>query len=57
MPGSTLPATASTESHVTPGGNDSNPGTKRKPIATVTQARDAIRVLKEKSGLPRGVKV
>ena len=33
--------------YVAPQGNDSNPGTKGAPLATVTKARDVIRGLKE----------
>ena len=31
------------ELHVSPAGNDSNPGTKEKPLATPAGARDALR--------------
>ncbi|MGG4106247.1 Ig-like domain-containing protein [Paenibacillus lautus] len=35
-------------------GNDSNKGTINKPFRTLEKARDAIRALKAKKGLPRG---
>jgi len=41
---------------VAPDGNDSNPGTKEKPFATVTKARDAVRVIIA-SGLERSLTV
>ncbi len=34
-----------TEIYVSPTGDDKNPGTKDKPLATITAARDAVRVL------------
>jgi len=40
--------------HVAPGGADTNPGTKDKPLATLTGARDAIRRLKPADGRPAG---
>jgi len=46
------------ELYVAPDGNDANPGTPEKPFATVTRARDAIRALKQQTGLPdKGVTV
>ncbi|MCE5279556.1 MAG: right-handed parallel beta-helix repeat-containing protein [Planctomycetaceae bacterium] len=36
-----------TELFVSPQGNDSNPGTKSKPLATLAAARDAVRKLKK----------
>lgn len=43
---------------VAPNGSDSNPGTEQKPFQTLEAARDAVRTLKGKSGLPEdGVKV
>ena len=36
-------AAAPIELHVSPAGNDSNPGTKEKPLATPAGARDALR--------------
>ena len=38
--------------YVAPYGDDSNPGTKQKPFATLSRARDAIRELKKKR--PKG---
>lgn len=38
---------------VAPNGNDTHPGTKEKPFATLYRARDAVRALKKKS-LPSG---
>ena len=35
-------------------GNDVNPGTEDKPFKTITKARDTIRSIKSKSGLPGG---
>ena len=40
------------EYFVAPTGNDANPGTKEQPFATLEKARDAIRALKAKGGLP-----
>ncbi len=43
---------------IAPNGNDSNTGTIDSPFATLEKARDAIRELKNKSGLPeKGVTV
>lgn len=36
------------EIYVAPGGNDSNDGRLKKPYATITRARDAIRTLRQK---------
>ena len=41
--------------YLAPGGNDANPGTKDRPMATLERARDAIRELKKKGPLPQGV--
>ncbi len=51
----TLPATllAGGEFYVSPKGKDTNSGTKFRPFATLARARDAIRVLKSKDGLPK----
>jgi len=43
------------EFYVAPDGSDANPGTKRKPFATLEAARDAVRQLKQKSEAPKGV--
>ena len=45
-PGATL--------HVAPGGDDAGPGTRERPFASLEGARDAIRRLKAKDGLPPG---
>jgi hypothetical protein len=37
--------------HVSPDGNDSDPGTKDKPFATLARARDAVRGLKAGAGV------
>ncbi|MFV1965143.1 MAG: LamG-like jellyroll fold domain-containing protein [Pirellulaceae bacterium] len=39
---------------VAPNGNDQNDGTLKRPFATLTRARDAIRRLKQTDGLPAG---
>ncbi len=39
--------------YVSPTGNDKNPGTKKKPFATLEKARDAVRAIRKK-GLPEG---
>lgn len=41
----TLPASPDTEFHVAVKGNDTNPGTKEQPFASLEKARDAARVL------------
>ena len=40
--------------YVAPDGADSNAGTFEQPFATLERARDAVRRLKEESGLPEG---
>jgi hypothetical protein len=40
--------------YVAPDGADANPGTKDRPFAGLARARDAIRELKTRSGLPAG---
>ena len=40
------------EFYVSPDGNDSNPGTKAKPFATITRARDVVRQVKKKTREP-----
>jgi hypothetical protein len=54
-----LAATAATAAdfYVAPGGNDANPGTPDKPLATLRGARDAIRALKAKGPLSEAVTV
>ncbi|HQK94500.1 MAG TPA: NPCBM/NEW2 domain-containing protein [Armatimonadota bacterium] len=43
-----------TQFHVSPTGDDTNPGTRSRPFATLERARDAIRALKSEQGLPEG---
>jgi hypothetical protein len=43
--------------YVAPGGNDANPGTAQKPLASLRGARDAIRALKAKGPLTQAVTV
>ena len=40
--------------HVATNGNDSNAGTRERPFATLARARDEIRALKQRGGLPVG---
>jgi len=40
--------------YVSPTGNDSQPGTKEKPVATLEAARDLIRQYKSNNDLPKG---
>jgi len=40
--------------YVSPAGDDSNPGTKKQPFATLERARDAIRRMKASGPLPEG---
>lgn len=40
--------------HVNPKGNDKNPGTKEKPVASLTAARTLARNHKKTKGLPKG---
>jgi len=40
--------------HVAPNGSDTNDGTKTHPFATLERARDAIRHIRQKGGLPDG---
>ncbi len=42
------------EFFVSPSGDDTNPGTQQSPFATLERARDAVRQLKQSSGLPEG---
>lgn len=39
--------------YVSPDGSDDNPGTKRKPFATLERARDAVREIKRAGAIPR----
>ena len=43
--------------YVAPTGNDSNPGSKEKPFATLVRARDAVRALKKQGPLTEPVRV
>ncbi len=43
--------------YVAPAGNDANPGTKEKPLATLEAARDAVRALKAKGPLDGPVRI
>jgi len=40
-----VPAASAAEIHVAPGGNDANPGTAGKPVATLVRARDVARAV------------
>jgi len=40
--------------YVAPSGADANPGTQERPFATLKRARDEIRSLKTRGGLPKG---
>lgn len=46
--------TAGMRLYVAPNGNDANSGTRGKPFATLTRARDEIRKRKTQGGLPAG---
>jgi hypothetical protein len=43
--------------HVSPAGSDANPGTREKPFATLSSARDAIRKIKQAGPLTQGITV
>ena len=43
-----------TEIYVSLEGNDRNPGTKDEPLRTLEGARDSIRAMRKKDGLPAG---
>jgi len=47
-------AAAQTELHIATNGSNENSGTEISPFASLERARDAIRILKKTSGLPRG---
>jgi hypothetical protein len=50
-----MPAQTSTVTlHVSPAGNDANPGTEQKPLASLDAARDRLRSLKRSSGSAGG---
>ncbi len=40
--------------YVAPAGRDADPGTKERPFATLERARDEIRSIKQRGGLPKG---
>ncbi len=40
--------------HVSPRGDDASPGTRRRPLASLEGARDAIRALRQRGPLPDG---
>jgi hypothetical protein len=42
------------ELHVSPRGSDAQPGTSARPFATLERARDEIRRVKQRTGLPTG---
>lgn len=42
------------EFHVAPDGDDANPGTREKPFAGLTRARDAVRATRKDGALPVG---
>ncbi|MBN1911959.1 MAG: right-handed parallel beta-helix repeat-containing protein [Pirellulales bacterium] len=44
----TTVANAQTAFHVSPSGNDNNPGTEKKPFQTIRRARDAVRKINRK---------
>ena len=48
---------AETVLYMSPNGNDANPGTKDKPLASLKGARDAVRVLKANSAAAQPVRV
>jgi hypothetical protein len=48
------PFCGAVEFYVAPKGDDADPGTSRKPFATLTRARDAVRDLLKRGGLPSG---
>ena len=52
-----LAALPAAEFHVAINGSDHNPGTKERPFATITRARDAVRELKQRGPLAGSVEV
>jgi hypothetical protein len=40
--------------HVAPNGADTDPGTEERPFATLERARDEVRAIKKRAGLPSG---
>lgn len=55
----TLRCLGASELYVAPGGDDANPGTKTRPLATLRGARDALRILRSTSSaaLPAHIQV
>src|SRR5690349_14832483 len=51
LAGHTAQAASPTAFFVAPNGRDTNPGTERKPFATLERARDELRKLKKKGSL------
>jgi len=49
-----MPSVRQVEYHIAPDGSDGNPGTKARPLATITGARDAIRQYRTSKGWPKG---
>lgn len=45
---------AQADIHVAPGGDDTHPGTRRRPLASFEAARDAVRRLRAEGRIPRG---
>jgi hypothetical protein len=41
------------ELYVAPNGSDANPGTRERPFATLERARDAVRDIRRKVGVPK----
>jgi len=52
-----LASVSGAEFHVATNGDDAGPGTKERPFATITRARDAIRDLKERQQTPGPIEV
>ncbi|MDO8541180.1 MAG: hypothetical protein Q7S40_12145, partial [Opitutaceae bacterium] len=50
-------ANAALEFHVSPGGNDANPGSAARPFGSLERARDAVRELKRSGGFNQPVTV
>ncbi|MBN1341048.1 MAG: right-handed parallel beta-helix repeat-containing protein [Phycisphaerae bacterium] len=48
------PPKAGVELHVAPNGVDTQPGTRQQPFRTLERARDEIRAIKKRGGLPAG---
>ena len=52
--GLTTPSRAASALYVSPQGNDTNPGTREKPLLSLEGARDAIRNLRKEGAVPDG---